>query len=92
MPELGSKEQPLYMKLIANDDGQVQWKRIVIALAVTALSGWLASSSQRWGGSAVRIDPKARVWHGVEAYANGQAKFWTEVGKQAKFRYDIHCL
>jgi hypothetical protein len=44
----GSKDNPIFMKLIRDDDG-VKWGNIVVMLALTVVSGYLATKSQRAG-------------------------------------------
>jgi hypothetical protein len=77
------------MRLVVGDDGAIRWQRIVIMLAVTIASGYLASRSQRWGATAVQIPPRARYYHALQRVALGQEKFWSEIQKQAATRYDI---
>lgn len=54
-PELGTRESPLYFKWVRDDNGDINWAKIAIMLAVTVLSGYLATRSQRWGSSS--LDP-----------------------------------
>lgn len=44
MDQPGSKRNPLHVR---TETGELDWKRILIMLAVTALTGYLASQSQR---------------------------------------------
>ena len=88
-PAGSTPEQPLYMKIVLNDNGQISWTRIAVMLGLTVLSGYLASKSQRLGASAVEIPIRARYYHGLQTIAGQQAKFWTEVQKRAAFRYDV---
>lgn len=48
-----SAARPVYMKMVRDGDGEIRWGRILVMLAVTVLSGYLATKSQRAGG---RID------------------------------------
>ena len=44
-----TEEHPIWMRLIKDDDDKIRWNRIIIALAFTAVSGYLAAASQRAG-------------------------------------------
>lgn len=47
---IGSTQQyPIWMRLVKDDDDKIRWNRILIALAFTAVSGYLATASQRAG-------------------------------------------
>jgi hypothetical protein len=43
-----SQENPIWMKLVRDEEG-IKWGNVVIALLLTAASGYLASQSQRLG-------------------------------------------
>jgi hypothetical protein len=77
------------MRLVRDDDGKPKLGNILIMLALTVASGYLASKSQRAGASAVQIPPKVRYYHAVQVIAGQQVQFWTEIQKRAATRYDI---
>lgn len=43
-----SKEQPVFMRLIQDDDG-VKWGNVLVMLGLTIASGYLAAKAQRAG-------------------------------------------
>jgi hypothetical protein len=47
----GTKESPIYMKFLRDEEDKIDWAKILIMLALTVASGYLASKSQRWGSS-----------------------------------------
>jgi hypothetical protein len=79
------------MRMVTGDDGSVKWGRIVLALALTVASGYLASKSQRWG-SGEGVPPRARAYHAVQVYAHGQVTRWQRVEGMAKTGYEIAVL
>lgn len=50
MNEPGTQENPVWMRLIHDDEG-VKWGNVVIMLGLTALSGYIAARSQRAGSN-----------------------------------------
>jgi hypothetical protein len=46
-----NKDNPVWMKFVRDEDDNIQWGRIFLALALTALSGYIASQAQRAGGN-----------------------------------------
>jgi hypothetical protein len=50
------------MKVIRSDAGEVQWARIALMLALTVVSGYLATRSQRLGSRPdLEVQAKMRV-------------------------------
>lgn len=95
-PQTGSMsgsapEHPLYIRWVTDDDGGIRWGRIVLALALTVASGYLASKSQRWG-SGEGVPPRARAYHAVQVLAHRQAAAWQRVEGFAKTGYEIATL
>lgn len=46
-----SADQPLYFKWVRDDDGQVNWGRVVLALGLTVLTAYLSVQTQRAASS-----------------------------------------
>ena len=44
-------EQPFYFKWVRDEDGQVQWGRIVLMLGLTVVTAYLSVQSQRAASS-----------------------------------------
>lgn len=44
-----TKEHPLYFRIIAADN--IDWRKIILMLGITAISGYLATQSQRVGSN-----------------------------------------
>lgn len=49
-PAGSAADSPLWMKLVRDEDGP-KWGNILVMLAVTVASGWLASKAQRAGSN-----------------------------------------
>lgn len=89
MPQ-GTQEDPLFFQIIRTDDGDINWKRIGIALAVTVVTGYLASQSQRWGQNPDLVKSiKMRYHETVRAIADSQIRLWSKVSMKAETAYDI---
>jgi hypothetical protein len=81
------------MKIILDEEGKISWKKIVIMLAVTALSGYIATQSQRAGSSAdFARQLKMRGLLAVQKTAHLQAVAWQRIEGFAKTAYDIERL
>lgn len=50
---LGTRDNPVYFKWFRDRDDKPDWSKILLAVGLTVLSGYLAAKSQRWGSSAV---------------------------------------
>lgn len=87
-----SPEHPFYVRWVTGDDGKVRWDRVVLALALTAVSGYLASRAQRWGSSASTVPLKARAYHAAGTFAHGQVARWQRLESFAKTGYEITTL
>jgi hypothetical protein len=81
------------MKLVRDGDGQVQWGKIVVMLALTVVSGYLASQSQRAGARPDLVkQAKMRAYLTVEKAARVQAAAWKRVEGFAHTAYEIERL
>lgn len=89
-PVGATAERPVYVRWVTGDDG-VRWGRVVLALAVTVASGYLAARSQRWG-SGQGVPPRARAYHAVQVYAGRQAAAWQRIEGMARTGYEIAIL
>lgn len=49
-PAGSAADAPLFMRLVRDDDG-VKWANILVMLAVTVVSGYLATKAQRAGSN-----------------------------------------
>lgn len=59
--ELGTKDNPVFFRWFKDTDDKTDWGKIVLMLALTVASGYLAARSQRWGSSAVNPVKTARL-------------------------------
>jgi hypothetical protein len=60
-PELGTKDSPLYYKLIRDEEGNIRWGRMLIMLGFAVAYGYLSTRSQRMGASAINPVATARL-------------------------------
>lgn len=85
-----SRENPLYFKFLRDEQDNIQWSKVVLALALTVLSGYLATQAQRAGSGPDQLKAaKMRFHKTVETVARGQVVFWGKVADNASTRYDI---
>jgi hypothetical protein len=69
--------RPIYMRLVAGPDGSLSWQKIALMLAVTALSGFLASYGQRAGSEPDLIrSARMRAALASQRVCQAQADFW----------------
>lgn len=81
------------MKLVRDGNGQVQWGRIAVMLALTVVSGYLATQSQRAGSNPDLIrQAKMRAYLAVEKIAHVQAVAWQRIEGFAHTAYEIERL
>jgi hypothetical protein len=65
------------MRLVAGPDGSLNWQKIVLMLAVTALSGFLAARSQRAGADPDLLrSARMRAALASQRLCQRQADFW----------------
>jgi hypothetical protein len=85
-----SPDHPLYFRILRDDQDQLQWSKIVIALGLTVLSAYLAAQAQRGASSPDQLrSAKMAFYRTVWKVANGQVVFWRKVAQDADTRYDI---
>jgi len=84
-----SPEHPFYVRWVTGDDGSIRWDRVVLALALTVASGYLASKSQRWGSSASTVPLRSRAYHAAQVFAHGQVVRWQRLEDFARTGYEI---
>lgn len=87
-----SAEHPFYVRWVTGDDGKVRWDRVLLALALTVASGYLASKSQRWGSSASTVPLRSRAYHAAQVFAHAQVTAWQRLESFAKTGYEITTL
>ena len=84
----GSKEAPIFMRLVRDDDG-VKWVNVVIMLGLTILSGYLAAQSQRKGSSIdFNTQLKMRVAKAGEGLGNEITKLGIAISIASSRAYD----
>jgi hypothetical protein len=83
-------EAPLYFRFLRDDQDNIQWGKVVVALALSVLSAYLATQAQRSGSGPDQMKAIKMKYHrAVNELAIGQAKFWSKVADNAATRYDI---
>ena len=81
-------DNPVFMRLIKDEDG-IKWGNIVLALALTAASGYLASQSQRLGAKVdVNTIIKMRVAAAGERLGNEITKLGVSLSIVSARAYD----
>jgi hypothetical protein len=82
-----SKDSPLYMRLVTTD-GQLDLGKIILMLAVTALSGFLAARSQRAGADPdVLRSVRMRAALASQRACQAQADFWQRAATSSAQAY-----
>lgn len=85
-----SPDNPLYFKFLRDGNDDLNWGKVAVALAVTVLSGYLATQSQRAGSGPDQLKAaKMRLYRMVGQVARGQVQFWGQIESNAHTRYDI---
>lgn len=83
----GTRFNPMWIRL---ETGELNWKRILLALAVTAISGYIATQSQRGtSGPDVNTIARLRLARAGEQFGEGIIKSGMElaaVGASIKLR------
>lgn len=46
-----TEDKPLFVKWIEDDDGEIRWGRVLLALALTVATAYLSMATQRAAGS-----------------------------------------
>lgn len=83
-------DHPLYFRVLRDDQDQLQWSKVVIALGLTVLSAYLAAQAQRGASGPDQLkSAKMRFHKGVVQLAYRQVMFWEKVAKYARDRYEI---
>lgn len=78
------------MRLVRGDDGELRWDRILLMLALTIVSGYLASSSQRLGSHPDQLrETRMRLHLAGEKLAGKQAIFWLKIARHQHDLYEI---
>jgi hypothetical protein len=90
-PELGStRDNPVYFRFLRDDENNLDIKKVLVMLALTILSGYLAVQSQRIGSSPDQLrSARMRYHRAAGRVAASQGKFWTEIAKHHADRYEI---
>jgi hypothetical protein len=89
-PEPGSRNNPLYFRILRDDKDNFDLAKIVVALGLTVLSAYLATQAQRAGSGPDQLKAARMRFHrGVVQLAYAQVKFWDKVAKDARDRYDL---
>ncbi len=88
-----SADRPLYMRIVHDHDGQVQWHRVALALVLAVATGYLTVRAQRAGSMPdVGRQAKMRALHAIERTAHQAAAGWQRVEGFAKTAYEIERL
>jgi hypothetical protein len=89
MTEAGtSQENPIWMRFVKDEEG-IKWGNIILALALTAASGYLASQSQRLGSKpGVQTLLKMRIFNFGERLGNEITKVGVAVSIASARAYD----
>lgn len=83
-------DNPLFFKFLRDEDDQISLKKIVVMLALTALSGYLATQAQRAGSSPDQLkSARMRVHRAAETVSRRQAAFWSSVADHHHDLYEI---
>lgn len=79
---------PLFVRMVRDDAGGVNKGRIIAALLMTAGLAYLSVAIQRgMSGPDVTRTAKMRAAHGVKAYADARAAWWSDVSARAATAY-----
>lgn len=91
MAELGATpENPIYFRFLRDEQLKLDWRKIAVALALTALSGYLATASQRAGSRPDGLKTARMRYHATAGkLAAGQVEFWRKVYKHHADMYEI---
>jgi hypothetical protein len=91
MPELGStRENPIYFRFLRDEELKLDWRKIATMLALTALSGYLATASQRAGSRPDGLKMARMYYHATAGkLAAKQTEFWRGVYKHHADLYEI---
>jgi hypothetical protein len=90
-PELGaSPDNPVYFRFLRDEDNALDWKKIVVMLGLTVLSGYLATQSQRAGSSPDQMKAARMRFHrAVIQVAHGQVNLWSDIARHHADLYEI---
>jgi hypothetical protein len=85
-----TKEHPIFFKFLRDDENNLDWKKIVLMLALTALSGYLATSSQRLGSHPDQLRTARMRYHrAVGVFAARQGEAWSKIAKYHADMYEV---
>jgi hypothetical protein len=83
-------EHPIYFKFLRDEDLKLDWKKIAVMLALTALSGYLATQSQRLGSQPDQLRTARMRYHRALGLAAAhQGEFWSRVAKHHADLYEV---
>lgn len=85
-----SRDNPLYFKFLRDGEDNLQLGKIVVALALSVLSAYLATQAQRAGSGPDQMKAaKMRFHRTTGLLAARQAQFWLKIADNARDRYEI---
>jgi len=89
--ELGSTpDNPVYFRFLRDDTNKLDLRKVLMMLALTALTGYLAARSQRYGSNPDSLKTARMRYHrAVGSTAARHAQFWSELAKHHADMYEI---
>lgn len=89
-PAGSSPANPLYFRVIRDAQDNIDWKKVAVALALSALSGYLAVRAQRAASGPDQLKAaKMRLYLFLSRSARNHEAFWRKIADNADTRYDI---
>lgn len=80
-----TQDQPIYVRWVTDDDGRLRWDRILVGLALTVVTGYLATAAQRAGS-----DPDLLTLGRMRA-ARGQQDLGRRLTRLGDRMYEAGC-
>lgn len=74
-----TREQPLFFKLVHDDDGKIHWGRVILTLGLAAATAYISMSSQRAAASPdlrrtiIMATARKRITFGMQLQRAGRA-------------------
>jgi hypothetical protein len=85
-----SPDSPLYFRILRDDQDQLQWSKVVVALGLAVLSAYLTAQAQQAGSGPDQLrSVKMAFYRALGRAARGQSVFWARIAQDADTRYDI---